>query len=489
VASFTGANVETHARIGPVRSGAPVHSVVEARPERLELIHAILAEGALDHVRPLLGAAYERASRVVEAAGASGASRALAASVYASDVVVALAAEGELEPSDTRAVASALALARDEPFAAAAFDLYLRAVSSPSLLELPPVVAASLQLRFLLDLDIALDASIWRRTGESRVECILALGAQTQSRQVRATARAAITGRFGLSLVGTSNLRFAQIRRFGEPAGAVVIRVYGDPSRDVNAYLECAAVALSPLLEREQLLERDAARERALVGASEKRLMRLGFDLHDGPIQDVLALVGETARLRDQVYPFVLESHRELAYGRFGDMLARLADLDRSLREVAHSLETKSIVSRPLSEILHREVEGFATRSGITATVEVRGDPESLSSAQKVAIFRAVQESLANVREHSGATAVEVAIRSRRSSIDVRVTDNGHGFEVSRSLAKAAQRGRLGIVGIGERVRMLGGTFEIDSRPGGPTSLRFSLPRWKPFSAVDGPRM
>ena len=55
----------------------------------------------------------------------------------------------------------------------------------------------------------------------------------------------------------------------------------------------------------------------------------------------------------------------------------------------------------------------------------------------------------------------------RRASIEVRVTDDGHGFEVGRALARAAQRGRLGIVGIGERVRMLGGTFEIDSAPGG----------------------
>ena len=56
------------------------------------------------------------------------------------------------------------------------------------------------------------------------------------------------------------------------------------------------------------------------------------------------------------------------------------------------------------------------------------------------------------------------------------MTDNGHGFEVNRSLALAAQRGRLGIVGMGERMRMLGGTFDIDSEPGGPTTLRFSLP-------------
>ena len=129
--------------------------------------------------------------------------------------------------------------------------------------------------------------------------------------------------------------------------------------------------------------------------------MRLGFDLHDGPIQDVLALAGETRRLREQVYPFVLETHRELAHGRFDDLSARLVELDRQLREIAHSLETKSIVSRPLGEILHREVDAFAERTGIEAEVEIRGDPDSLSSAQRITVFRAIQEALANVREHA----------------------------------------------------------------------------------------
>ena len=55
------------------------------------------------------------------------------------------------------------------------------------------------------------------------------------------------------------------------------------------------------------------------------------------------------------------------------------------------------------------------------------------------------------------------------------------GFEVERALAKAAQRGRLGLVGIAERVRMAGGTFELQSAPGGPTNLKLTLPRWEPL--------
>src|SRR5207244_12462523 len=155
--------------------------------------------------------------------------------------------------------------------------------------------------------------------------------------------------------------------------------------------------------------------------------------------------------------------------------------LDRHLREVAHSLETKSVLSRPLGEILHREVDNFSDRTGIEGTLEIRGDPDSLSSAQRITVFRAIHEALANVREHSGAVSVEVRLRARRSAIEVQVTDDGAGFEVERALAKAAQRGRLGLVGIAERVRMLGGTFEVESRPGGPSTLKFTLPRWEPL--------
>jgi signal transduction histidine kinase len=314
------------------------------------------------------------------------------------------------------------------------------------------------------------------------LECILALGGDREpSRRVRAEAKAVLRGRTRLSLLGGSQLRSTPVMRFSQPyAGLVGRSTAVDPSV-ADAFLEEAASALSPVLEREHLLEHSSARERMLVAAAERRLMRLGFDLHDGPIQDVLALAADVKLLQQQVYPFVLEDHREQAHGRFDDLTARLVDLDRQLREVAHSLETKSVLSRPLGEILHREVDNFADRLGIEATLEIRGDPDSLSSAQRITVFRAIQEALANVREHSGASSVAVRLRARRSAIEVQITDDGTGFEVERALAKAAQRGRLGLVGIGERVRMLGGTFEVQSAPGGPTTLKFTLPRWEPL--------
>jgi len=487
MASLAGTTSRTEAIVALSRLDEAKRSALVGTT-RLEQLHAFLADGAPAHVLPLLAAARVRATRIAVAAGGNEASDAIAAHVYAADVVANLAAEGDLAPTDTQITAGALAEACSVPLTAATFDLFLRTISSPVLLELPPVVAAEIQLRLLLHLDIAAEVSLWCRTSDGRIDCMIALGADPTDGQVRRQAKAAITGRAGISLVGLSTLRTATVHRFGIAAAAVVARLHGDRGRDVRAYLDETALALSTVLERELLLEHNTGRERALTGNAESKLTRLGFDLHDGPVQDVLALGAETRQLRDRVYPFVLDSHRELVRGRFDDLLARLVELDRQLREMAHSLESRSIVSRPLAEILHREVEAFAARTSIEASIEVRGDPESLSSSQRVALFRAIQESLSNVREHSGATEVDVRLQVRRNTVDVRVTDNGQGFEVNRALALAAERGRLGIVGIGERMRMLGGSFDVDSRPGGPTTLRFSLPRWEQFHPVSRER-
>jgi signal transduction histidine kinase len=472
------ASLETASRGEGTPDVQPVRSPVERRSP-LAHVRDTLGSTTPD-LAPILDAAYRRAVQLAAAAGADSGGEELAAISYAADAVVALAAEGELMTADVHATTASLASALGRDVQGTRYVLFANAVANPHLLELPPFPAAGIQLRLLLDLGLLQSVSLWRRAVTGQPECVLQLGLGNHGRRSRSEARAVLRGRSGLRLVGRSSIRSAPIVRFGEVVGAVIAQGAADDRERISAFLAAAARALGPVLEREHLLDRNRARERALVASAERRLMRLGFDLHDGPIQDVLALAADVTHLKQQMYPFVLESHRELAHGRFDDLTARLNELDRALREIAHSLESKSIVSRPLSEILHREVDAFAERSGIEVRLEVRGDPESLSSSQRVAIFRAVQEALANVREHSGATEVDIRLRARRSSIDVRITDNGAGFEVSHALARAAKRGRLGVVGIGERVRMLGGTFDLDSQPGGPTILSFTLPRWQP---------
>jgi signal transduction histidine kinase len=446
----------------------------------LDRVRDAVSTPANAELASLLEDSHRNALQVAAGAGGGSTGAELAAIAYASDAIVTLAAEGELTSADAHATAAALAGALHRDLLAMRFILLSTAIANPRLLQLPPLAAAGIQLRLLLDLGLFQGVSLWRRAVTGQPECVLQLGPGEVGRRTRSEARAVLRGRSSLRLVGRGSLRSAPIVRFDQVVGAVIAQTTGEERERAPAILAAAAAALGPVLERELLLDRSRARERALVASAERRLMRLGFDLHDGPIQDVLALAADVSHLQQQLYPFMLESHRELAFGRFDDLKARLGEVDRALREIAHSLESKSIVSRPLGEILHREVDAFAERSGIDARLDVRGDPESLSSSQRVALFRAVQEALANVREHSGATEVEIRLRARRSSIDVRITDNGAGFEVSHALARAAKRGRLGVVGIGERVRMLGGTFDLDSQPGGPTTLALTLPRVQP---------
>ena len=115
---------------------------------------------------------------------------------------------------------------------------------------------------------------------------------------------------------------------------------------------------LAPLLERQALLARSAQRDQELHAASERRLRRLAFDLHDGPLQELAALGADLQLARKQVAGVLEDPLRPVVLGRFDDLAARLQEIDETLRELSHSLESSSVVDRSLPEILGREVAG-----------------------------------------------------------------------------------------------------------------------------------
>jgi signal transduction histidine kinase len=211
------------------------------------------------------------------------------------------------------------------------------------------------------------------------------------------------------------------------------------------------------------------------VTASERRLSRLGFDLHDGALQHIAAL-GRDVRELESDLP------RQLA-GRTSELDDRIGEIDRMLRELAHSLEPASLVRPPLDQVIAQEAEALEERSGIDVEARISGDFATMTSSQKIALIRVVQEAFTNIREHSGAGSVALTLVASRGCVDLRIDDDGVGFEVARTLQDAAQRGRLGLVGGAERVRLLGGQFDVRSRPGGPTTVAVTLPRWQPLVA------
>jgi signal transduction histidine kinase len=161
--------------------------------------------------------------------------------------------------------------------------------------------------------------------------------------------------------------------------------------------------------------------------------------------------------------------------GRFNDVHARLGALDESLREIAHSIRSSTAVARPVADAVEAELRALETATGIEVDLGVEGNLSSLSDSQKIVLFRVVQEALSNVRKHSAAGRVSVALRSRRTFVEVTVTDDGCGFRLQQ-----LDTDRLGLAGISERVRLLGGAVEIETSPGAGTTVRATLPQWRP---------
>ena len=92
------------------------------------------------------------------------------------------------------------------------------------------------------------------------------------------------------------------------------------------------------------------------------------------------------------------------------------------------------------------------------------------------ACYRVIQEALTNVIRHASAHHVWVELKQSESVLELVVRDDGVGFDVAPTLEQAARRGSFGLLGMAERVQLLGGTFQMDSEPGSGTRIRVSFP-------------
>ena len=200
-----------------------------------------------------------------------------------------------------------------------------------------------------------------------------------------------------------------------------------------------------------------------LETAKEDERKRISRDIHDELGQNLLALRIDISMLSARTQG----SHPRL-HGKVETVLGNIDTTIRSVRGIMNELRPMAL-DLGLQAAIEWQVGDFRKRSGIACQLHVRDDAlfAAIGGQAEIALFRIVQEGLSNVMRHARATAVEIELSWDACAVHVSICDNGVGITSQPQLKKQC----FGLIGIDERVRALGGRFEIGAPPAGPGCL------------------
>jgi signal transduction histidine kinase len=203
-----------------------------------------------------------------------------------------------------------------------------------------------------------------------------------------------------------------------------------------------------------------------------RQLVRLALDVHDGPMQNLIAAGLAVQDLR-----------RRLAGARTSEAAAVAAELDEILGELTNAesgirvLITRLEHGHPeiatVDEVVAHEVKAFVQRHPIRVEVDAPPGLQPDSHSQALAVRSLLREALTNVARHAHAETVHVRIQAGPQGILVEIEDDGRGFDPAAVRPEA-----IGLGSMRQRIELLGGDFQVISRPGGPTIVTARLERW-----------
>jgi signal transduction histidine kinase len=204
-----------------------------------------------------------------------------------------------------------------------------------------------------------------------------------------------------------------------------------------------------------------------MIAQHEDERRRLSRELHDETAQVFSAVKMELGILRDAVGP----DHAE----RLGRSLALIDTGIQSIRSVTNALRPSLLDDLGLLPALRSLVADFGSHSSIRIALEAPGTLPPLSKEAELALFRALQEGLSNVRRHAGAGSVEVAIAAEAGGVRLTVRDDGQG-PPEASPEQLEREGHMGLAGMRERISALGGSVRFSGARGTGASLEVLVP-------------
>jgi signal transduction histidine kinase len=145
------------------------------------------------------------------------------------------------------------------------------------------------------------------------------------------------------------------------------------------------------------------------------------------------------------------------------------------VHKFARELRPSVLDDLGLIPALHSYVKSFSQRTHIRIRLRIFAGVEQLDAAKRTVLYRVAQESLTNVARHARATQVEMCIEKLPTAVHMEIKDDGKSFLVEQTL-HAKKNNRLGLLGMRERVEMVGGRFNIESAPGQGTTIEVQIP-------------
>ena len=218
------------------------------------------------------------------------------------------------------------------------------------------------------------------------------------------------------------------------------------------------------IVERHQR-EITALNER-LMGAQEQERIRIAGELHDGVMQQMLAV---TMMLGTAKRKIVGESEAKATIDKVQD---KLTEVGSEIRQLSHDLHPPMLQEAGLPQALQTYCDEFSSTCGIPVSCEADARAHELSRGAALALFRIVQEALGNAAKHAAARRINVRLRRSDGFVSLEVSDDGVGFD--RALLGSSAG--LGLITMRERAGQLNGTFEVESASGRGTTISVTIP-------------
>jgi signal transduction histidine kinase len=209
---------------------------------------------------------------------------------------------------------------------------------------------------------------------------------------------------------------------------------------------------------------------RQILSAQEEERKRISRELHDVIAQTLTGINVRLATLKKEATVNTKGLNKKIS--RTQRLVEKSVDI---VHRFARQLRPAVLDDLGLIPALHSFMKNFMKETGIRVSLTAFAGVEELDIAKRTVLYRVAQEALNNVARHAQASRVEASLQRLPNALRMEIKDNGKSFEVERVLHTKRNK-RLGLLGMRERVEMVGGSFAVESAPGQGTTIQAQIP-------------